>query len=187
MNRRDSRNYTTAMFAPQQPFYMIKEVPTEPLGSFHEFPKLPDHRDGYVEENYFDNQQKYYFTPEHPYNYGSDDQIVYVVQEEPPMSEKDAKELGLYANIMGSYMQNKGKSAATLQADIEYLKKLRQKFPMAKDFLTRQIVKKRELKKVLGEQAQQESIRDKGFTGLVIASVAVLSAISIYTLSKIGR
>ena len=185
MNRRDVRNHTTAMFAPQQPFHVVQEVPTEPLGSFHTFPEFPDHQDGYVEENYFDNQMKYYFVPEHPFNYGSTEQVVYVVQEEPPLSETDAKEYGLYANIIGAYMQNKGKSAATLQADIEYLKQLRKKFPLAKDFLTRQIVRKRELKKVLDEQAQQESLRDKGFTGLVIGGVLLLSVLSIFTLSRI--
>ena len=56
-------------------------------------------------------------------------EIVYVVQEEPSMSQDDADKLALYSNILGGYFQNKGKSAAQLQADIDYLKK---KYPNEK-------------------------------------------------------
>ena len=91
-----------------------------------------------------------------------DDQIVYVVKEEPPMSEKEEEQLGIYANILGSYIQNKGKSAASLQADIDYLKKFKlTKFSIAKginfallNFINLQIKKKSEFKKVLTAQNQ---------------------------------
>ena len=107
-------------------------------------------------------------------------EIVYVVQEEPPMSQDEADKLSLYANILGGYFSNKGKSASQLQADIDYLKKKRTQYPIIKDFLTRQIQKKRELKKVLEEQAKQEGYRDVGTTYLVYGGVALLFGLTYY-------
>jgi len=179
MNLRKERNFTTAMFAPQQPYYVVPEVPTEPFSG-----TLPT----YVGESfYYDNPQPHFFVPEHPHNRFGGEEIVYVVQEEPPMSAEESEQLGLYANILGSYIQNKGKSAASLQADIDYLKKLRTKFPFAKDIINRQIQKKRELKKVLSAQVEQESIRDKGYSALVWTAVALVGGLGLYAITRALR
>ena len=111
-------------------------------------------------------------------------EIVYVVQEEPSMSQDEADQLALYSNILGRYFQNKGKSAAQLQEDIDYLKKKRKQYPIIKDFLTRQIQKKRELKKVLEKQAKQEEYRDVGYTYIVYGSVALVGALAYYFVFK---
>jgi len=111
-------------------------------------------------------------------------EIVYVVQEEPSMTQDDADKYALYSNILGGYFSNKGKSASQLQADIDYLKKKRKQYPLIKDFLTRQIQKKRELKKVLEKQAIQEGYRDVGKTYLVYGGVALLFGLTYYFVSK---
>ena len=190
MNLRRTRDFTTAMYAPQAPYYSVQEVPTEPFGSFHNFPTLPDHVDTHVEEgHYYDNQQKYYFVQESPHEhfhgYGQSEQVVYVVQEEPPMSQEEANQYGLYANILGQYVTNKGKNAAKLQSEIDYLKKLRNKFPIAKDFINMQIQKKRALKKELTKQADQQDIRDKGYTAIVLGGSVLVAAISVLVIRKI--
>ena len=118
------------------------------------------------------------------YGYLGNQEVIYVVQEEPPMTQEEADKFSLYASILGGYFSNKGKSASQLQADIDYLKKKRQQFPIIKDFLTRQIQKKRELKKVLEEQALQESLRDKGKTYIVFGGVAVLLALTYMFVKK---
>ena len=164
MNLRKERNFTTAMFAPQQPYYVVPEVPTQPFSS-----PLQS----------FDEIQ--------PHNTFGGEEIVYVVKEEPPMSAEEGEQLGIYANILGSYIQNKGKSAASLQADIDYLKKLRTKFPIAKDIINRQIQKKRELKIVLSAQAEQESIRDKGYSALVWTGVAFVGGLGLYFITRALR
>lgn len=190
MNLRRTRDFTAAMYAPQAPYYSVQEVPTEPFGSFHSFPTLPDHIDTHVDEgHYYDNQQKYYFVQESPYEnlsgYGQSEQVVYVVQEEPPMSEDEAKQYGLYASIIGEAVNNKGKSAAKLQSEINYLKKLRKKFPIAKNFLTMQIQKKQALKKELSKQAGQQDVRDKGYTAIVIGGGVLVAALSVLVIRKI--
>ncbi len=111
-------------------------------------------------------------------------EIIYVVQEEPYMTQDEVNEYRLYADILGRYFENKGKSAAQLQADIDYLKKKRQQFPIAKDFLTRQIQKKRELKKVLDQQAKLERYRDVGYTYLVYGGVALVGVLTYYLFVK---
>lgn len=114
-------------------------------------------------------------------------ETVYVVQQEPPMTQDEADKLALYSNILGGFFSSKGKSAAQLQSDIDYLKKKRQQYPIIKDFLTRQIQKKRELKKVLEQQAKQEQYRDVGYTYLVYGGVALVGALSYYFLFKKGK
>lgn len=190
MNLRRERDFTTAMYAPQVPYYSVQEVPTEPFGSFHTFPSLPNHVDTHLDEgHYYDNQQKYYFVQEgqfEPFHgYGQSQEIVYVVQEEPPMTDQEAKQYGLYANILGQYVTNKGKNAAKLQSEIDYLKKLRNKFPIAKDFINMQIQKKRALKKELTKQAGQQDIRDKGYTAIVLGGSFLVAALGIFVVTKI--
>ena len=74
-------------------------------------------------------------------------EIVYVVQDEPSMTQDDADKYALYSNILGGYFSNKGKSASQLQADIDYLKKKRKQYPLIKRFSHKTNTKEKRIKK----------------------------------------
>jgi len=142
-------------------------------------------RDEWNVQGFYAPQPPMTLVREVPYGphgmYGADPEVQYVVVQEDyqPTTPAEAANYQQLMAIAGPLLGNAGKSAAKLKSDISYLKTLRQKFPMFKDLINKVIAKKRGQMEVATQEYGQETLRDKGYTYLTYAGVALFAAATI--------